>query len=309
MIFFTYFDYRNLKRFSGILLIISFVSLLLVLTSMGVNINGSRRWLYIGINVMPSEFAKLSIIIFCANSLSYTQKYIKKLVRGILPYIFLIGVFGVLIMLQPNLSTTITIALIVFAMLFVAGMRWLHIAIFGVTGVLGVFTLAMSAEYRMKRMLSFLDPFADPLGDGFQVVQSFYAFGSGGVFGVGVGQSIQNKLYIPEPQNDFIFATIAEELGFIGASFVLILFLILIYRGIKIAMNCPNAFGMYLATGITAMIAIQVMMNIGVTTSLIPVTGVPLPFISYGGSYMLVSLSAMGILLNISRHRDDKSIY
>lgn len=309
MIFFTYYDYRKLKKFSGILLIISFTSLVLVLTSMGVNINGSQRWLNIGVRVMPSEFAKLSIIIFCANTLTYSQKYIKNLFRGIVPYIALIAVFGLLIMMQPNLSTTMTIALIVFSMLFVAGMRWLHIVIFGATGALGVFILAMSAEYRMKRMLSFLDPFADPLGDGFQVVQSFYAFGSGGVFGVGVGQSIQNKLYIPEPQNDFIFATIGEELGFIGAALVLILFLVLIYRGIKIAMNCPNAFGMFLATGITAMIAVQVILNISVTTSLVPVTGVPLPFISYGGTYMLVSLSAMGILLNISRHREDDSVY
>ncbi len=309
MIFFTYYDYRKLKKFSGLLLLGSFVSLILVLTSLGVNVNGSQRWLDIGFRIMPSEIAKLSIIIFCANTLSQTQKNVKSLVRGVFPYILLIGAFGALIMKQPNLSTTMTIALIVFSMLFVAGMKWSHIIGFGITGAAGVFVLAMSAEYRMKRMLSFLDPFADPLGDGFQVVQAFYAFGSGGAFGVGVGQSIQNKLYIPEPQNDFIFATIGEELGFIGASIVLILFLILIYRGIKIAMNCPNSFGMFLATGITAMIAVQVMLNISVTTSLVPVTGVPLPFISYGGTYMLVSLSSMGILLNISRHREDDSIY
>lgn len=304
MMVFAVFDYRRLRKFSVPLIIASIIALGLIFTKLGVRVNGSRRWLDIGFNFMPSEFAKLSIIIFCANSMSNYQKYIKNFIYGILPYFGLLGVFGILIMLQPNFSTFLTITLIVFAMLFVAGMKVSHLLGLGALGVAGAYALAMSAEYRMKRMLSFLDPFANPLGDGYQVVQSFFALGSGGVFGVGVGQSTQNKLYIPEPQNDFIFATLGEELGFIGAVLVLILFLIVIYRGIKIAINCPELFGTLLATGITAMIAVQVMVNISVTTSLVPVTGVPLPFISYGGTYMLVSLSAMGILLNISKHQE-----
>lgn len=295
--------YRTYRKFAPMLLFVSIALLVLVLTPVGKSVNGAQRWIDLGpISIMPSEIAKISAIIFTAHSLTSNRNSLKKFTVGILPYLILVGIYFGLIIKQPNLSTAITISLIIMSMVFVAGARLdqlFGIAILGGT----VFTLfAFNAEYRRDRLLAFLNPFEYADGIGYQVVQSLYALGSGGLFGVGITSSIQNKGYIPEPQNDFIFATIGEEFGFVGCVAVILLFFVLIYRGVKIAVNAPDLFGSLLATGIVAMISFQVMINIAVATSSMPVTGIPLPFISFGGSSLVILMGCMGILLNISQY-------
>lgn len=305
MIFTMNFNYKRYKKLAFPAYILSLILLILVLTPLGIDINGAKRWLGVGsITVMPSEVTKICSIIFVSYSLSRKSKDIESFFKGVLPYLLIIGLYVGLIILQPNLSTAITIALIIMSMLFVSGMRWLHVLLLGASGVGAIGVLIMIAPYRMLRFTAFLDPFKYPKDIGYQVIQSLFALGSGGLFGVGLGRSIQNKLYIPEPQNDFIFATIGEELGFIGCATVMLLFLFLIWRGIRIAIHAPDLFSCLMATGITAMIAIQVIINIAVATSSMPVTGIPLPFISFGGNSLAIFMAAIGILLNISRYTD-----
>lgn len=303
MIFFTLLDYRKLKKISTPIMFLSIIFLILVLTPVGLKINGARRWIDLGVTTfMPSEFAKLACIIFCAATMSNKGEKIKDFKLGILPYIVLIVINFALIIKQPNLSTAITISMIVFSMLFVSGAKLKHLGLIMISGFIAMGLFAVSAEYRLKRVMTLLNPGANPLGEGWQVTQSLYALGSGGIFGVGLGQSTQNKLYIPEPQNDFIYATIGEELGFIGAVIVIMLFLILIYRGLKIASSSNDLFATLLASGISAMIAIQVFVNIGVVSAILPATGIALPFISYGGNSLIMMMSSVGILLSISRY-------
>ncbi|MDK2918224.1 MAG: cell division protein FtsW [Candidatus Petromonas sp.] len=302
MLFTMHFNYLKYKKLAFPAFLTSIFLLILVLTPLGISINGAKRWLGVGsITFMPGEISKICAILFVANSLSKKATDIKNFFRGIFPYLMIIALYFGLIILQPNLSTAGTIALIIMAMLFVAGMKWFHLFFLGFSGIGLLIVMVILEPYRMKRITGFLDPFKDPQGTGYQVIQSLLALGSGGLFGVGLGRSIQNKLYIPEPQNDFIFATIGEELGFVGCITVMLLFLFLIWRGIRIAIHAPDLFGCLLATGITSMIAIQVMINIAVATSSMPVTGVPLPFISFGGNSLVIFMAATGILLNISR--------
>jgi len=205
-------------------------------------------------------------------------------------------------MKQPHLSATLVICSVAAIILFCAGAKIRHFVLLGVPAVAGVFALVITSPYRYKRLVSFLDPWSDPQGGGWQVVQSLYAIGPGGLFGRGLGKSLQKFLYIPEPYNDFILAVLAEELGFIGVFTVLLLFLIFFWRGIKISINAPDVFGCLLAAGITSLIAVQVIINVAVVTSSMPVTGMPLPFFSYGGTSLVFLLSGIGILLNISKH-------
>jgi cell division protein FtsW len=295
--------YKWYRKFSPLLLAVSIGLLVLVLTNVGTNINNAQRWIIInGFSFMPSEFAKICVILFMAHSLTVKDKLLKSFTHGVLPYLMIAGIYFVLIVKQPNLSTAITIVLIIFAMMFVAGVRLFHLASLGVLGG-GLFLYAaVSSPYRLKRITTFLNPFEDVWGAGYQIVQSLYALGSGGLTGVGLGQSVQNKLYLPEPQNDFIFATIGEELGFIGATFVILVFIMFIYKGIQIAINAPDRYSCYLASGIVAMVSIQALMNIAVATSSMPVTGVSLPFISFGGNSLVYLMAAVGILLNISKN-------
>ncbi len=302
MFFTMNFDYRRYKKLAFPALVTSIILLILVLTPLGLTINGAKRWIYIGgITIMPGEVSKICAIIFVANSLARKKQNLGSFIKGVVPYLLIIAMYFGLIILQPNLSTAGTIALIIMAMLFVAGMKWSHLFFLGSGGIGLLVVMIIMEPYRMKRITGFIDPFKDPQNTGYQVIQSLYALGSGGLFGVGLGQSVQNKLYIPEPQNDFIFATIGEELGFIGCMAIMLLFLFLIWRGIRVAINAPDLFACLLASGITAMIAIQVMINIAVATSSMPVTGVPLPFISFGGNSLAIFMAATGILLNISR--------
>lgn len=239
---------------------------------------------------------------FLAKFLAERQKLITSFKRGLLPALsFVFLAFG-MIMLQPDLGTGTVMVGTCIIMIFISGARVFHFAMFGLLGVAGFVGLIASAPYRMKRITSYLDPWSDPLGSGFQIIQSLLAIGPGGLFGLGLGQSRQKFLYLPEPQTDFIFAILSEELGFIGGSFVLLLFSLLLWRGIRIALGAPDLYGTFLAVGIVAMIAIQVMINVGVVTGLMPVTGITLPFLSYGGSSLTLMLMAVGVLLNISRH-------
>lgn len=297
-------DYRKLGKLSPLLLIGSIGLLVLVLVpGIGAEYNGARRWINIGgQTVQPSEFAKLSIILFFSHSLSKRKDKLKYFFKGLLPYLLLLGIFAALLMKQPHLSATLVICAVAGIILFCAGAKIKHFVLLGVPAAAGVFALVITSPYRYKRLVSFLDPWSDPQDGGWQVVQSLYAIGSGGLFGRGLGKSLQKFLYIPEPYNDFILAVLAEELGFMGVFTVLLLFLIFIWRGIKISINAPDVFGCLLAAGITSLIAVQVIINVAVVTSSMPVTGMPLPFFSYGGTSLVFLLSGIGILLNISKH-------
>lgn len=304
MFFVMNIEYWTWKNLAKVILIICFVLLILVLIPGIGNVrNGSRSWIGVGaFSIQPSEFMKLAMIAFLAKYLSENQRYITSFKKGLVPSLGLVFLAFVMIMLQPDLGTGTVMVGTCIVMIFVAGAKIRHFVGLGLLGVLGFAGLIISAPYRIKRITSFLDPWSDPQDSGFQIIQSLYAIGPGGLFGLGLGQSRQKFFYLPEPQTDFIFAILAEELGFIGGSFILLLFALLLWRGIRIALGAPDLFGSFLAVGIIAMIAIQVMINIGVVTGLMPVTGITLPFLSYGGSSLTLMLVAIGVLLNISRH-------
>ena len=296
-------DYRFWKKNAKVIGIVSIILLLLVLTPLGIKANGARRWLGFGaFTIQPSEIAKFATIIITAKLIEKRYDNMKSLTKGVLPLIVIPGLFFALIMLQPNMSTAGTIILVTFVMIFVAGLNMKFVIAMLGSGVGLFLLLALTSEYRLKRILSFLDPFQDPLGNGYQVIQGLYALGSGGLFGMGLGKSQQKWFYIPEPQNDFIFAIIGEELGLVGCAVVIMLFVILVYRCVKIALNCSDIFTCMVVIGIGAQIGIQAALNIAVATSSMPVTGVALPFISYGGTSLMIFMSAVGIVLNISKH-------
>ncbi|WP_203362226.1 stage V sporulation protein E [Bacillus sp. REN10] len=297
-------EYWTWRKLSKVGIIICFVLLILVLIpGVGMVRNGSQSWIGAGaFSIQPSEFMKLAMIIFLAGYLAEKQKYMIEFRKGLIPALALVFTAFGLIMLQPDLGTGTVMVGTCVVMIFVAGARIFHFTLLGMIGLAGFVGLVLSAPYRMKRITSFLDPWSDPLGSGFQIIQSLYAIGPGGLFGLGIGESRQKYYYLPEPQTDFIFAILAEELGFIGGICLLLLFSLLLWRGIRIALGAPDLFGSFLAVGVVAMVAIQVMINVGVVTGLMPVTGITLPFLSYGGSSLTLMLAAMGILLNISRY-------
>ncbi len=304
MVFFMNIDYWVWKKHSKLLLLICFILLIVVLIpGVGLVRGGARSWLGIGaFSIQPSEFMKLAMIAFLAKFLSENQKLITSFKKGLLPSLSLVLLAFGIIMLQPDLGTGAVMVGTCVMMIYVAGARISHFVGLALIGVVGLVGLIISAPYRIKRITSFLDPWSDPLGSGFQIIQSLYAIGPGGLMGLGLGESRQKYFYLPEPQTDFIFAILTEELGFIGGFIVITLFGILLWRGIRIALGAQDLFGSFLAVGIIAMIAIQVMINIGVVTGLMPVTGITLPFLSYGGSSLTLMLVAVGVLLNISRY-------
>lgn len=302
----SFISYKHYKILSWPLAGIS-ITLLGMTLVIGNTYNGAQRWLKLaGVQFMPSEIAKITMIIFFAHMLSSNKYSIKKFFDLFRPYLVIIAIVAYLVLMQPDYSTTAVIVTVLLSMMFVSGAKVIYfIPMISIAGIAGWYLIAESS-YRMQRFLTFLDPFSDPMGSGWQIVNSLYALGSGGIFGVGLGQSTQNKLYIPEPQNDFILATFGEEFGFVGNVFLLGIFLILIWRGIKIAKETKDNFGSLLAYGITFLIAVQTIINIGVATSSLPVTGMPLPFISFGGTSLVILMASMGILLNISKHTCDK---
>lgn len=310
MFFISKIDYQRYKKWIPLFMIICEIMLVMVLIPhIGIDHNGSRRWLPgPGTEIQPSEFMKLAIAMFFALLIEQ-EKYDISKIKGMLPFILWIGVTLVLMLMETHLSGAIVIAGIAVTVMVVGGAK---IKPFVITGVIvapiGVAAIKMFDPVRWSRIMSFMNPFSDLQGSGYQVAQGLYAIGSGGLFGRGLGQSIQKYSYLPEPYNDFIFAIVGEELGLIGSALIIGLFAALIMRGIRIAMNAPDKFSMLTATGIMAQIAIQVTLNIAVVTASVPNTGVSLPFFSYGGSAMIVLLCEMGILLNISRYSVKKDI-
>ena len=294
-------DYKKYYKHSNKILIVCILLLILVLIpGIGTIRNGSRSWFGIGsFGIQPSEFAKLGLIIFTSKYLSNNTK--KKNFKEVLPVLIItLVVFGI-IMLQPDFGTGIIIVMSIIGLLFVAGLNIKIFIRFGIVGVIGIVILILVAPYRLKRILSFLNPWSDPLGSGFQIIQSLYSIGPGGLFGLGLGNSIQKHFYLPEPQTDFIFSVISEEFGFMGILIISILFILVFYSSLKISIKCEDIFGKYLAFGITFGLIFQTVLNLCVVVGLIPVTGVTLPFLSYGGSSLLVSMVSIGIVLNISR--------
>ncbi len=299
--------YELYYKLAPVILAVSLILLVLLFTPLGDDRGGAVRWIEIGpVTFMPGEVAKLGALIFAAWYYTKYAKFTYTFTKGVLPMLMLAGMFFILIYLQPNLSTAIIICGIIIGMMFVAGIKISYFIGLMVAGIGAVTVLIFTkGEFHMARVLSFLDPFADPQGDSYQVIQSLLALATGGVYGVGPGNSIQKAQYLPEAQNDFIFAIIGEEYGFIGCLVLMTVFILLIWKGAMVSMNAANRFGMLLAAGITILFALQVIMNIAVVTSVMPPTGVILPFISYGGNAMLVFSAAAGILLNISKYRKE----
>ncbi|MFA5867533.1 MAG: putative lipid II flippase FtsW [Actinomycetota bacterium] len=305
MFFFSKLEFRSFKSFAGWGVAASTALLVLVLIpGIGIATGGASRWLDIGlISFQPSELVKFALILFAADFLARRREQLKEFDTMLPLLVWLVAIAG-LIMLQPDLGTTLIIAGIFFVLLLVAGARYLHLAALGAAGTAATIGLIWMAPYRKARLLVFLDPWKDPMNTGFQNVQSLIALGSGHLFGVGLGMSKQKFFYLPAAHTDFIFAIIGEELGLLGTMSVVIAFGLLAFAGIRIAAKATTYFDRYIATGITAMIIIQAVLNMGAVTGVLPITGVPLPLISSGGTSLLFTLTGVGILLNIaSRER------
>ena len=304
LLFTANFDYRKLGKISPILLGISIALLILVLIpGIGKSFNGAQRWLGVGTKtIQPSELAKLSLIMFLSFSLSKRADVLKSFFKGLVPYLLIIGLVGGLVVIEPHLSGALIIVLTGCVILLCAGAKISHFAILATPFAAAAFVLMTFVSYRADRIMAWMDPFKYERDEGWQIVQSLLAIGSGGFFGKGLGQSMQKYLYIPEPYNDYIFAVLAEELGFIGTFVVMLLFMVFIWRGIKVAMNAPDLFGSLLAIGITSLITIQFLFNVAVVTNSIPSTGISLPFFSAGGTSLVFLMFGVGVLLNISRY-------
>ncbi len=294
-------DYNLYKRHSNKILLLSLILLILVLIpGIGTLRNGSRSWFKIGpFGLQPSEIAKVSLIIFLSKYLEKNQNNLSNIKKSILPVLGIISLFFGLIMLEPDFGTGMVIVLSLMLILFISGVKLKFFASLGILGILGIAGLIIIAPYRLKRIISFLNPWSDPLGSGYQIIQSLYAIGPASLLGLGFGKSIQKQFYLPEPQTDFIFAIICEEFGIVGAISVIVLFISLFYIILKISLKQNNLFAKYLSFGLGMQIILQGTLNLCVVTSLIPVTGVTLPFFSYGGSSLLVSMISIGIILNI----------
>ncbi|HWI52068.1 MAG TPA: stage V sporulation protein E [Symbiobacteriaceae bacterium] len=286
-----------------IVLVVIVLLVLVVIPGIGIYRLGARRWLGAGpLQFQPSEFAKFAFIMFLADYLSRNPREIRSFWRGLLPALLLLGLFFGLIMLEPDLGTSLTLGGTAFLMLFAGGAELMHLGGLGFMGALGVLGLAFIDAERWSRITTFLNPWSDPSDSGYQIIQALLAFGSGGLFGVGLGRSRTKHFYLPERHTDMIFAVLGEELGFLGAAMVLLLFFAFAWRGYRIAVQAPDRFTSLLAAGVTSLITLQAAMNIAVVTASIPSTGIPLPFLSYGGTSLLITLSGVGILLGVSRY-------
>ncbi len=304
--FFAYrIDYRKLRPIAPYAILACGLALTAVLVPhVGVAVNGARRWIGAGIiSVQPSEFAKLGIVLYLSAALSIRGDRITSLSRGLFPLCLVVLTFAILIFLEPDMGTASLIVFTAFAMLFAAGARLEHLFVIALSTVPPVLFAVLASPYKRARIFAFLDPWKDAQNTGFHIVQSLLALGSGGLFGVGLGESRAKFFYLPEQYTDFIFSVLGEELGLFGTVAVIALFIAFAYRAIRIAISAPDRFGFFLAGGCTAMIVIQAFVNIGVVTSSWPVTGVPLPFISFGGSSLIVCLVAVALVMNVGRHR------
>ncbi len=300
-------DYRVLAKpqICLTLLAVSFVLLILVaIPGIGRMLNGSRRWLRLGsVSFQPSELAKYASILFLARALSMKNRDLGRFFTGLVPMFVIPGAMFLLILLQPNLSTAGSILIVSAVMVMIAGARWRHLGAVGVAGLaLGTF-YALSADYRRARLMSFRDPFAYLTNEGYQLSQSLMAFGSGGLFGMGLGMGRQKYAFLPYPESDFIFAVVGEDLGLVGCLSVLALFAAFVFFGLRVAIRCEDRFGSLLAGGITCMIGVQCVMNVAVVIGLMPTTGLPLPFFSSGGTSISILMCGVAVLMNISAAR------
>ena len=296
-------DYRTYRNDAFIWGVIALVGLLLVGVLFRAPINGTRRWFNLGgLGIQPSELAKIAAILFTALILERRMHRIDELQYSLLPILIVVGGMFGLILLEPDYGTAVSLLLIIGVMVFAAGLNYRYLVGAALVALPALYIVLMSADYRRRRLLAFWNPEADPLGDGFQVLQSLIAVGTGHVFGRGLMAGVQKLFYLPEPHTDFIYAVIAEELGLIGATAVLACFCVITWRGLRVALRAPDSFGAFLALGLTTMVAVQAFFNISVVLGLLPTKGIPLPFVSFGGSSLLINLIGMGILLNVSQH-------
>jgi len=297
-------DYRRLERFVLPTLIVAAALLVVVLIPpIGQAINGTRRWIRLGpVSFQPAELAKLALVLYLAAFLARAGETLEDFRRGLLPPLLVSGLLAALVLLQPDLGNCVTLVTLTFALLYLAGSPVRHLG-WALAPALPMVALAVwVAPYRIRRITAFIDPWSDPRGSGFQIIQSWLAFGNGGLVGQGVGASRQKLFYLPEAHTDFIFAVIGEELGFLGAVAIVLLFTVLVWRGLRVGLRAPEPFGAYLALGITVLIATQTLVNLGVVTGVLPTKGLPLPFISFGGSALVMTMTSTGMLLNISQH-------
>ena len=295
-------DYRKLQQHTYPIMLATFLLLLAVMfPQVSKEVGGARRWLTLGgFSFQPSELAKFTLVLFIAKSLVKRADKLRDFAYGYLPNLVVLGFFFIPILFQPDFGTAVIICMVTFTMLFVAGLRKKFLFLSVLALIPFIASAILSAEYRTRRIIAFLDPWQDPSNAGFQAIQSFYAFGRGGYWGTGLGASHQKLFYLPEAHTDFIFSVIGEELGFLGTTAIVLLFSILIWRGFVTACRAKDPFGTHLATGLTLLIGFQAFINLGVTVGLLPTKGLTLPFISMGGSSMLITMLSVGILLNIS---------
>lgn len=295
-------DYRFMRIMTPPLLLVAFILLVLVLI-IGQEIGGAKRWIGFGLfNVQPSEVAKLALVAYLAAYITTKRERMQRLYPDLLVPLLVLGIVAGLILLEPDFGTTVVVALTGLVVLFAGGASGWHLGFILAGAAPVAWLLIRSEEYRVRRLTAFLDPWADKMDSGWNVIQSLLAIGSGGLFGLGLGEGRQKYLYLPEQHTDFIFAILGEELGFVGTTVVLALFAIIAWRGWRAALQAPDMYGCMLAVGITTMVVLQALLNIGVVTGSLPTTGITLPFVSFGGSSLVITLASMGILLNISSH-------
>lgn len=307
MLIISLIDFRKLERFKVVGILLSIALLVLVLV-FGQETNGAKRWIVIGgQSIQPSEIAKFGMMLYMCSFMAKKHAVMQSFAKGMLPMLLVIGIICGLVMLQPNMSMAVIMGLMGYALLFIGGCDTKQMLLLAVVFAALFALLAVIEPYRMARLTSFVNPWEDALGDGYQLIQSYYALGSGGLFGVGLNNSHQKLLYMTYGESDFIFAIVCEELGLIGGLAVLAAYGFIVYRGIRIALLCRDRFGSMLAGGITVVFGLQVFVNIGVCTGLLPTTGQALPFISAGGSSMMIFLAAMGVLLSISRYNNQRA--
>jgi len=293
----------KLKKWSPAILIISILLLLLVyIPGFGKTAGGATRWLDLYIfSFQPSELSKFAVVCFLAMALANKGENLKKFFTGLLPLLLLLGFIAAIIIKQPDLGTALSLMGCAFFMFFAAGARISHLMVLLGLSAAGVLTISLASPYRLRRLMGYLDPWSDPLNVGFHIIQSLLAVGSGGLWGLGLGNSRQKFFYLPQQYADFIFAVWCEEMGFIGAAFLLLIFILFFARGIRIARRAPDDFSSLLVTGIISMFAVQTFLNLAVVLGLIPTTGIPLPFISYGGTAIVINLFCVGLVANVSR--------
>jgi cell division protein FtsW len=302
-------DYRSYRQPMVIWAILGVVTAGLVAVLFGRPVNGASRWLLLGsLGVQPSELAKIAVIFCTAALLERRMDRIDELGYSLLPIGMTVGLIVALILAEPDLGTAVTVLMIAAVMVFAAGLNYTYLVALFLTAAPAAYLVIATSEYRMKRVRAFLDPYSDPLGDGYQMIQSMIAVGTGGVTGRGLMDGLQKLFYLPEPHNDFIFSVIAEELGLIGSTVIVACFCVITWRGLRTAMRAPDRFGTFVALGLTTMIAFQAFFNISVVLGLLPTKGIPLPFVSAGGSSLLINMIGMAVLLNVSQHASSAQV-